>query len=98
MNTRFLFVDLDKYRQKEKCPCCGGFNTNRAPGLTLNFDYFSNGEFFLCVRYGVVSSTTSAGLQCRLCDDFSGYKACFEMGVTEAGCLAHAHRKFHRPP
>jgi hypothetical protein len=30
-----------------------------------------------------------------VCDDFSGYKACFEMGVTEAGCLAHARRKFH---
>jgi transposase len=24
-----------------------------------------------------------------VCDDFSGYKACFELGVTEAGCLAH---------
>ena len=30
-----------------------------------------------------------------VCDDFSGYKACFELGVTEAGCLAHARRKFH---
>jgi transposase len=28
-------------------------------------------------------------------DDFSGYKACFELGVTEVGCLAHARRKFH---
>ncbi|MDP9968965.1 hypothetical protein J2W39_000188 [Variovorax paradoxus] len=30
-----------------------------------------------------------------VCDDLSGYKACFELGVTEAGCLAHARRKFH---
>ena len=30
-----------------------------------------------------------------VCDDFSGYKACFELGVAEAGCLAHARRKFH---
>jgi transposase len=30
-----------------------------------------------------------------LCDDFSGYKACIRMGVTEAGCLAHARHKFH---
>ncbi len=30
-----------------------------------------------------------------VCDDFSGYKAMFEMGVVEAGCLAHARRKFH---
>jgi transposase len=30
-----------------------------------------------------------------VCDDYSGYKACFELGVTEVGCLAHARRKFH---
>jgi transposase len=28
-------------------------------------------------------------------DDYSGYKACFDLGVTEAGCMAHARRKFH---
>ncbi len=28
-------------------------------------------------------------------DDFSGYKACFELGVTEVSCMAHARRKFH---
>lgn len=27
--------------------------------------------------------------------DFSGYKALFKQGVTEAGCMAHARRKFH---
>ena len=30
-----------------------------------------------------------------VCDDFSGYKTMFELGVTEAGCLAHARRKFY---
>ena len=31
-----------------------------------------------------------------VCDDFSGYKASFEQrDVTEAGCLAHARRKFY---
>lgn len=30
-----------------------------------------------------------------VCDDFSGYKALLKMGVTEAGCMAHARRKFH---
>jgi len=30
-----------------------------------------------------------------VCDDFSGYKACFELGIIEAGCLAHARRKFY---
>ena len=29
-----------------------------------------------------------------MCNDFSGYKASFALGVTEAGCLAHARRKF----
>jgi transposase len=30
-----------------------------------------------------------------VCDDYSDYKALFKMGVTEAGCMAHARRKFH---
>jgi transposase len=29
-----------------------------------------------------------------VCDDYSGYKALFERGVTEVGCMAHARRKF----
>jgi hypothetical protein len=29
-----------------------------------------------------------------VCDDYAGYKASFGQGVTEAGCLAHARRKF----
>ena len=29
-----------------------------------------------------------------VCDDYSGYKQLLTMGVTEAGCLAHARRKF----
>ena len=29
-----------------------------------------------------------------VCDDFSGYKALFELGVTAVGCMAHARRKF----
>jgi Transposase and inactivated derivatives len=30
-----------------------------------------------------------------VCDDYSGYKTCFTQGMTEAGCMAHARRKFH---
>jgi transposase len=30
-----------------------------------------------------------------VCDDYSGYKAGFEQGMTEIGCMAHARRKFH---
>jgi hypothetical protein len=30
-----------------------------------------------------------------VCYDFAGYNACFELGVTEVGCMAHARRKFY---
>jgi len=29
-----------------------------------------------------------------VCDDYSGYKASFQLGITEIGCAAHARRKF----
>ena len=29
-----------------------------------------------------------------VCDDYAGYKACFEQGIAEVGCMAHARRKF----
>ena len=29
-----------------------------------------------------------------VCDDFAGYKASFEQGIVEVGCMAHARRKF----
>jgi len=30
-----------------------------------------------------------------ICDDYVAYKALFRQGMMEAGCLAHARRKFH---
>ncbi len=30
-----------------------------------------------------------------VCDDYSGYKALFDRGVIEIGCMAHARRKLH---
>lgn len=45
---------------------------------------------------GLPGTSGQAGWQGKLvCDDFAGYKACFELGVTEVGCMAHARRKFH---
>ena len=29
-----------------------------------------------------------------VCDDYSAYKAGFELGITEIGCVAHARRRF----
>ena len=45
---------------------------------------------------GLPGTPDKPGWQGKLVtDDFSGYKACFELGVTEVGCMAHARRKFH---
>jgi transposase len=45
---------------------------------------------------GLPGTPGQGGWQGHLvCDDFAGYKACFELGVTEVGCMAHARRKFH---
>jgi transposase len=30
-----------------------------------------------------------------VCDDYAGYKALFDRGVIEVGCMAHARRKLH---
>jgi hypothetical protein len=44
----FLFADFEKYRQKyrqkEKCRCCGGFNTSVIAGLSMNSDSFQTGN------------------------------------------------------
>lgn len=45
---------------------------------------------------GLPGTPSKSAWQGKLvCDDFAGYKACFELGVTEVGCMAHARRKFH---
>ncbi len=45
---------------------------------------------------GLPGTPAAPGWQGKLViDDFSGYKACFELGVTEIGCMAHARRRFH---
>ena len=45
---------------------------------------------------GCLATNSNLGWKGKLVtDDFSGYKACFELGVTEVGCMAHARRKFH---
>ena len=47
-------------------------------------------------RSGQHARSFLAGWSGKLvCDDFSGYKALFEHGVVEVGCMAHARRKFY---
>jgi transposase len=45
---------------------------------------------------GLPGNASKLGWQGSLVtDDFSGYNALFELGVTEAGCMANARRKFN---
>lgn len=46
-------------------------------------------------RAGAHARTFLTGWHGKLvCDDYSGYKASFQHGITEIGCAAHARRKF----
>lgn len=47
-------------------------------------------------RAGANARTFLDGWRGKLvCDDYSGYKAGFQTGITEIGCMAHARRKFY---
>jgi len=73
--------------------CTTSFN----PVKAVVFDFAeSRGGQHVREFLGLQGSAPAPCWQGRLVtDDFSGYKACFEMGVTEVGCMAHARRKFH---
>nr|WP_243748499.1 IS66 family transposase [Roseateles toxinivorans] len=44
---------------------------------------------------GITEDGTGGWRGSLICDDYAGYKQIMNAGVTEAGCLAHARRKFH---
>jgi transposase len=70
--------------------CSTGFNHMRA----VVFDFAdSRGGQHVRTFLGLEGNSGWKGK--LVTDDFSGYKACFELGVTEVGCMAHARRKFH---
>ncbi len=73
--------------------CTTSFSTMRA----VVFDFAdSRGGQHVREFLGLPGTEQQPGWKGKLVsDDFSGYKACFELGVTEAGCMAHARRKFH---
>lgn len=73
--------------------CTSVFNPMKA----VVFDFAdSRGGQHVREFLGLSGKPQQSGWQGKLvCDDFSGYKACFELGVTEVGCMAHARRKFH---
>jgi transposase len=73
--------------------CTTSFNPMKA----VVFDFAdSRGGQHVRAFLGLPGDEHTPGWQGKLVtDDFSGYKACFELGVTEVGCMAHARRKFH---
>jgi transposase len=73
--------------------CTTSFNSVKA--VVFDFAETRAGEHarkFLGIDTDVPASGWHGTL---VCDDYSGYKASFEHGIAEAGCLAHARRKFH---
>ena len=73
--------------------CTTSFNPMKA----VVFDFAdSRGGQHVREFLGLPGTEQRPGWKGRLVtDDFSGYKACFELGVTEVGCMAHSRRKFH---
>jgi transposase len=70
--------------------CTTRFNETQA--VVFNFAETRSGEN---VRGFLRQDSDHAWKGTLVTDGFSGYKATFERGVTEAGCVAHARRKFH---
>jgi transposase len=71
--------------------------TSFSPMKAVVFDFAdSRGGQHVRAFLGLHGDEQSPGWKGHLVtDDFSGYKACFELGVIEVGCMAHARRKFH---
>ncbi len=74
--------------------CTTSFNETKA--VVFNFAETRSGENVRAFLGQDGAQGSNKGWTGTLVTDgFSGYKATFERGVTEAGCVAHARRKFH---
>jgi transposase len=74
--------------------CTTSFNATRA--VVFNFAETRGGENVRgFLRQDGEHAREQSWTGTLVTDGFSGYKASFERGVTEAGCVAHARRKFH---
>lgn len=67
-------------------------SSNSTKAVVFDFSETRNGEN---VRQFLKLGTATAWNGTLVTDGFSGYRACFEQGVTSAQCMAHARRKFH---
>jgi len=73
--------------------CTTSFNNTKA--VVFNFAETRSGENVRGFLRQDDSTREQGWTGTLVTDGFSGYKATFALGVTEAGCLAHARRKFH---
>ena len=72
--------------------CTTSFN----PVKAVVFDFAdSRGGQHVRDFLGLPGTEQDPGWKGKLVCRRLGYKACFELGVTEVGCMAHARRKFH---
>jgi len=69
-------------------------STRFDPGRLVVFD-FADGRAGRHAMEFLAHPGGQAWRGALVCDDYAGYKALFAQGITEAGCLAHARRKFH---
>ncbi|MDM0109928.1 IS66 family transposase [Variovorax sp. J22R24] len=67
-------------------------SSNATKAVVFEFSETRSGEN---VREFLRLETPSAWKGTLVTDGFSGYRACFDKGVTSAQCMAHARRKFH---
>ena len=67
-------------------------SSNPTKAVVFEFSETRSGEN---VREFLRLDTPSAWKGTLVTDGFSGYRACFDKGVTSAQCMAHARRKFH---
>lgn len=67
-------------------------SSNPTKAVVFEFSETRSGEN---VREFLRLETPSAWKGTLVTDGFSGYRACFDKGVTSAQCMAHARRKFH---
>lgn len=67
-------------------------SSNPTKAVVFEFSETRSGEN---VREFLRLDTSSAWQGTLVTDGFSGYRACFDKGVTSAQCMAHARRKFH---
>lgn len=82
---------------RRTAPTCGATAPTAWDDISaVVFDFAESRAGHNAKRFLGMAEDGSGGWRGTLiCDDYAGYKQVMNAGVTEAGCLAHARRKFH---